>query len=91
MDFIGGLPKSKGFNIILVVVDKLSKYVHFCPLPHPFNAKQVAELFAREIIRLHGVPKTIVTDQDPLFMSLFWKEPYKLQGSKLHTNSAYHR
>lgn len=71
MDFIGGLLKSKGFDTILVVVDRLSNYAHFYLLGHPYNAKQVAELFVREIICLHGLPKTIVSDRDPLFMSLF--------------------
>ena len=90
MDFISGLPRSKGADTILDVVDRLSKYAHFCSLAHPYTAKQVAEVFVKEIIRLHGVPKTIVSDRDPLFMSLFWREIFKLQGTALHTNSAYH-
>ena len=85
MDFVGGLPKSKGIDTILVVVDRLSKYAHFYPLIHPFIAKQVVELFAREIIRLHGIPQSIVSDRAPIFMSGFWKELFRLQGSKLHT------
>lgn len=87
---MGGLPKSKGIDTILVVVDNLSKYTHLCPLVHPFTAKQVAELFAREIVRLHGFPRSIVSDRDTIFMSGFWKELFKLQGSKLHHSSAYH-
>ena len=59
LDFITGLPKSKGFEAVLVVVDRLSKYSHFLLLKHPYTAKSVAELFVKEIVRLHGVPLSI--------------------------------
>lgn len=83
MDFITRLPKSQGFDCILVVVDRLSKYAYFLPLKYHYIARSVAELFAREIVRLHGIPQSIVSDRDPAFVSSFWQELFKLQGTKL--------
>jgi hypothetical protein len=90
MDFITGLPKSKGYEAILVVVDRLSKYCHFIPLKHPYTAKLIAEVFVKEVVRLHGIPLSIVSDRDPIFMSNFWRELFKLQGTHLKMSSAYH-
>ena len=59
MDFIEGLPKSEGKNVILVVVDKLTKFAHFLSLSHPFNAQEVAIVFMDSVIKLHGVPHSI--------------------------------
>ncbi|XP_050939335.1 uncharacterized protein LOC127148944 [Cucumis melo] len=64
MDFIDGLPKSAGFEAIFVVVNRMSKYAYFKALKHPYTAKSVAELFVKEVVRLHGYPRSIVFDRD---------------------------
>lgn len=90
MDFITGLPCSHTIDCILVVTDCLSKYGHFLGLRHPYTALSVVEIFVREVVRLHGIPQTIVSDRDPLFLSNFWTELFRLLGTKLKMSSAYH-
>ena len=74
MDFIEGLRRVEGCSTILVVVDHLSKYAHFMSLKHPYSAQTVAAIFVKEIVRLHGIPYSIITDRDKIFLSHFWKE-----------------
>lgn len=69
--FITGLPKSGGYEAILVIVDRLSKYNHFVPLKHPYTARTVAYVFAEEVVPLHGIPASIVSDRDPILISHF--------------------
>ncbi|KAG9447555.1 hypothetical protein H6P81_013683 [Aristolochia fimbriata] len=90
MDFITCLPSSKGKATIMTVVDRLSKYGHFIPLPASFTSRQVAEAFVAEIIRLHGPPSSIITDRDPRFLHSFWQEVNRLQGTSLAQSTDYH-
>ena len=90
LDFIVGLPRSKGYTEILVVVDRYSKYAHFRPLSTSHTASQVADLFCSMVERLHGVPRSITSDRDPFFTSQFWKKVFELMGAKLRMSSTYH-
>ena len=90
LDFVEALPRVGGKSIILTVVDRFSKYCHFIPLTHPYTAESVAQVFFAEIVRLHGVPQSIVSDRDPVFTSFFWRELMRLIGTKLRMTSAFH-
>lgn len=81
---------SKGFQVIMVVVDRLSKYAHFAALKLGFTSAQVAEKFFDIVVKLHGLPATIVSDRDKVFTSSFWRHLFRLQGTTLHMSSAYH-
>ena len=91
MDFITQLPMTKsGHDAIVVFVDKLSKMVHLVPTTTTVDAPQVAKLFMREVVRLHGVPESIVSDRDARFTSSFWRELWKMLGTRLAMSTAYH-
>jgi hypothetical protein len=90
MDFIEGFPKVGEKSVILTVVDRFSKYAHFISLSHPYSASTVAKAFFDNIVKLHGIPCSIVSDRDPIFTSIFWKELFNQAGVKLMLSSAFH-
>lgn len=90
MDFITGLPKSQGYEVIWVVVDRFSRYAHFVGLQHPISAKSLAMSFFDQIYRLHGLPESIVSDRESLFLSEFWQTLFKIAGTRLCMSTAYH-
>ena len=91
LDFITDLPRTNaGFDAILVVVDRLTKMAHFIPTVTTVDAPGTAELMLREVVRLHGLPQTLVSDRDPRFVSLFWETLFKLMGTKLALSTPYH-
>eukprot|EP00253_Pinus_taeda_P007770 PITA_07770 len=91
MDFITGLPKTKRNNdSIMVVVDKLSKVAHFIPVQSTYKAVQIAHVFMQNIFRLHGLPKTIISDRDVKFTSAFWRALFAELGTQLNFSTAYH-
>ena len=90
MDFVTGLPACKGLTVIFVVVDRFTKHAHFGSLPTNFNATKVADVFIDMVVKHHGIPKSIVSDRDPIFVSNFWKQLFEASGTKLNHSTAYH-
>lgn len=91
MDFINGLPKTpRGNDSIWVIVDRLTKVAHFIPVRTSYGGDKLAKLYVNNILRLHGVPKRIVSDRGTQFTSKFWKSLHKALGTKLDFSSAYH-
>jgi hypothetical protein len=91
MDFITGLPTTKKKNdSIMVVVDKLSKVAHFIPIKLTHKAINIANIFMKEIFRMHGLPKAIISDRDTKFTSNFWKTLFSGLDTQLNFSTTYH-
>ena len=83
MDFVEGLPKSDGKELILVVVERLSKFSHFIPLAHPYTVQTVAREFIDNVLKLHGPPLAIVSHRDKIFTSKIWQDIFVAMGTEL--------
>ncbi|CAM8901825.1 unnamed protein product [Rhodiola kirilowii] len=91
MDFVTGLPRtSAGYNAIWVVVDRFTKSAHFLPIKVTDLIDTLSRLYVKEIVRLHGVPRSIVSDRDPRFTSHFWKAFQRALGTNLNFSTAFH-
>ena len=90
MDFKGPLSWSQDNDYLLVIIDQLILQVHLVPTMTQVTAKEVAWLFLKEVVRLHRVPESIVSDHDTKFMSTFWCELHRLMGTKLLMSTAFH-
>jgi hypothetical protein len=91
LDLITGLPPSSaGHTAIVVFVDKLSKMVHYSPTTDSVTAPQLAELFLRDVVRLHGFPRSLISDRDPRFTAHFWRSFWASVGTTLAMSTAYH-
>ena len=90
MDFITDLPTSDGYDTVLVVIDRLTKMSHFIPCEKSLDAGQFATLFLKEIIRLHGIPREIITDWGSLFTSDLWTKITEKLGIERRLSTAFH-
>ena len=91
MDFVVGLPRSpRGQDTIWVVVDRLSKVAHFIPIRSTSTASDLAPIYMREIVRLHGVPCTVVSDRDAKFVSKLGDSLQKALGTTLRMSTAFY-
>ena len=90
MDFVTGLPVSQGNTTVLTVMDRFSKMARFIALPKLPSAKETAEVMVNHVFRVHGIPKDIVSDRGPQFVSWFWREFCRLIGATASLTSGYH-
>ena len=91
MDFVTKLPRTwRQHDVIWVIVDRLTKSTHFLPISNDDQLDKLAQLYVEEIVRLHGVPISIVSDRDPRFTSRFWSSLQDAMGTRLHFSTAFH-
>lgn len=90
VDLITGLPNSRGYNAIMVVVDRFSKMVHIIPTTDTVTSEGMARLYRDNVWKLHGLPTQVISDRGPQFVSQFMKELNSILGIKISSSTAYH-
>ena len=91
MDFMLGLPRSpRGKDAIWAVFDRLMKIAHFIPMKTTNSALDLVPLYVKEVVRLHGVPKSIASDRNSKFASNFWKSLHSALGTGLDLSTPFH-
>jgi len=91
IDFVVGLPRTiQKFDSVWIIVDRLTKSAHFLPINIRYSLEKLTELYIREIIKLHGVPSSMISDRNPRFTSKFWGSLHQVVGTKIQVSSAYH-
>ena len=91
MDFVSGLPLTQQkHDSVWMIVDKLTKSAHFIPVRMDYSMDRLAELYVKEIVRLHAIPLSIVSDRDSRFTSRFWKELQSALGTRLNFSTTFH-
>ena len=91
MNFVSGLPRTtKGYDDIWVIVDRLTKSTHFLLIKKTYPLIRLAKMYIEEIVRLHGIPSSIVSDRDPRFTSYFWGALQDALGTKLRFSITFH-
>ena len=91
MDFVVGLPKTMGkCDSIWVIIKRLTKSAHFIPVKVTYNAEKLARLYISEVVRLHGVPLSIISDRGTQFTSKFWRTLHVELGTRLDLSTAFH-
>jgi hypothetical protein len=90
IDFITRLPRVQGRDCIYMVVERLTKYADFFAIPSKYDASQVENIFFKEVFRLYGLPRNIVSDRDSRFLGSFWKEILGLSRMDLRPSTIYH-
>jgi hypothetical protein len=90
MDFVGPFPKSKGYNYLWVIICRMTSMVHLIPVHMKMKASELSWIYRREIVHLHGLLSSIVSDRDSKFTSKWWRELHRILGTKLLMSTSFH-